>query len=307
MENIVHLLHRFIATQWLFKKGFPQGAFWACMVSLSSVFNDVIMCGVGKNIPVIEITFLRFFFSTLILLPFVFYVGFKTFKTNMKTMHLIRIILGAFALWLGCLAVNHIDLSQNTAITFTQPLFFLPLAYFFLKERVGYPRIFATVLGFLGLIYLLQPGTNTFSYYSCAPILAAFLFAILDVLTKKMVSTESTLLLLFSLSFGSMILVLPFAWGNLEPISLYDTVLLIVLGLSANLIQVFLFLAFKATDVSALGPFKYTELLFAILFGYIFFGQVPHYSIFIGSTIIIASTLYISYIETQKKTKTYLL
>lgn len=284
---------------WFFKKGYFQGVFWANMISISSVLNDAIMCGVSKTIPVVEVTFFRFFFSTLVLLPFLSFAKSKTLKTGRFKLHLVRIFLGAIALWLGCLSLSHISMSQNTTIMFVQPLFFLPLAYIFLNEHVGYSRIIATIFGFIGLVYLIQPGTDHFTVYTCIPILAAFIFAILDVITKKMVTTESTILLLFYFGMGSTILTLPFALYYFKQPSVTDYLLLFLLGVGANLIQVFLFLAFKATEASALGPFRYAELVFSLLIGYLFFHQIPVPHVFLGAAIIILSTLYISYIENK--------
>lgn len=294
-----NFLNRFYHSHWIFKKGYYQGVFWANMISISSVLNDAIMCGVSKTLPVSEITFFRFFFSAVVLIPFISVTGFKSLKTTKIKLHLVRIVLGAIALWLGCLSLSHISMSQNTTIMFIQPLFFLPLAYVFLNEQVGYTRIIATIFGFLGLVYLIQPGTDHFTIYSFIPILAAFIFAVLDVITKKMVSSESTILLLFYFGIGSTLLMLPFALYYFKQPSFTDYFLLFLLGIGANLIQVFLFLAFKATEASALGPFRYIELVFSLLIGYFFFHQIPNNHVFLGAAIIILSTLYLSYMENK--------
>jgi S-adenosylmethionine uptake transporter len=301
--TLQNTLNNFYHSSWFFKKGYFQGVFWANMISISSVLNDAIMCGVSQTIPVVEVTFFRFFFSTLVLLPFLSFTGIKNLKTTKLKLHIIRILLGATALWLGCLSLSHITMSQNTTIMFIQPLFFLPLAYIFLNEHVGYTRIIATIFGFLGLVYLIQPGTDHFSVYSFIPILAAFIFAVLDVITKKMVTTENTILLLFYFGVGSTILTLPFALYYFKQPSITDYLLLFLLGVGANLIQVFLFLAFKATEASALGPFRYVELIFSLLIGYCFFHQVPSQHMFFGAAIIILSTLYLSYMENKSSSE----
>lgn len=295
--NFINSIRQTSSNLWFFQPGYFQGVFWSNLMAVSSVLNDVIMCYVGKSIPVIEVSFFRFFFSTLVLLPFVVHQGKKKLLTNRVSMHVIRIVLGAIGLWLGCLAVNYIPLSQNTAITFVQPLFFLPMAALFLKEKIGYSRVFATILGFLGLIYLIQPGSSGFNAYSLIPIIATFIFAILDVMTKKMVATETTLTLLFYFGLGSSLLTFPFAMYSFMMPTFFDLFLLLCLGVGANLIQVFLFLAFKATDASALAPFRYVEFLFSLLFGFIFFSQVPSTHIFIGAGLIILSNFYVAYME----------
>ena len=122
---------------WFIRPGHLQGVFWILMTALSSVINDVFMCHLGTSLPVSEITFFRFFFSGLILTPFILKRGINLQTKNNK-LHLYRILLGAIALWLCCYSVTCISLSENTAILFTQPLFFLPLALIFLKEKIKY-------------------------------------------------------------------------------------------------------------------------------------------------------------------------
>lgn len=286
---------------WFVRRGYLQGVFWALMICMVSSTNDVLMRFLGERLHVVQIIFFRFLFSALTVLPLMLRHEKNLFKTDQPKTHALRAIVGALALGLCCLSVNIMPLAENTAVMFCEPLFFLPMAYFLLKEKVDKNRWIATCLGFVGLLLIIQPGMDSFRQEAFVPMAAAMLFAYLCVMAKRMISTEHTLTLLFYFGLGTTIfagLFLPFFW--ITP-TLNELMFLVFLGIGANLIQVCLFRAYAATDASALAPFRYTEFLFAGTFGFLFFGQIPELSIILGAGVIGLSAFYISYMETKKE------
>ncbi len=286
---------------WFVRKGYLQGAFWAIMICVTSSTNDVLMCSLGERLHFVQIIFFRFLFSMLTVLPLMLRHQDNLFKTDQPKTHALRAIVGAIALGLCCLSVNIMPLSENTAIMFFEPIFFLIMAHFLLKETVDRSRWMATILGFVGLMVILEPGTASFRVEAFVPMGAAALFAYLCIMAKRMISTEHTLTLLFYFGLGTTIfagIFLPFFW---QTPTLRELFFLALLGVGANLIQVCLFRAYSATDASALAPFRYTEFIVAATFGFIFFGQVPELTIIIGAAVIGASAFYISYMETKKE------
>lgn len=283
------------------KKGYLQGAFWAMMICFVSVGNDVLMRFLGERLHVAEIIFFRFLFSMVTVVPLMMSRGLTLFKTDHPHLHVFRAFLGVGAFAACCYAVNVMPLSENTTIMFSQPLFFLPLAVLFLKEKVDAPRWIATLFGFAGLVLIIQPGSETFNLITLVPMAAAFQFALLDILAKKMVVTENTYSMLFYFAFGTTIGALIPAIIFWQTPTLWEVGLLILLGIGANLIQVCLIRAFSATDASALMPFRYVELLFSALFGFLLFGEVPMTLILEGAAVIIAATFFLSYYESKKK------
>lgn len=288
---------------WFMEKGYLQGAFWATMLCLVSVFNDVLMRFLGERLHVSEIIFFRFLFSMVTVVPLMMSRGLTLFKTNHPYLHVFRAFLGVGAFLACCYAVNVMPLSENTTIMFSQPLFFLPLAVLLLKEKVDTPRWIATLFGFGGLVLIIQPGSETFNFIALVPMAAAFQFALLDILAKKMVVTENTYSMLFYFAFGTTIGALIPAIIFWQTPTLTEIGLLILLGIGANLIQVCVIRAFSATDASALMPFRYVELIFSALFGFMLFGEVPMPLILEGAAVIIAATFYLSYYEAKKKNK----
>ncbi|MCX7343646.1 MAG: DMT family transporter [Proteobacteria bacterium] len=286
---------------WFVRKGYLQGAFWAIMICVTSSTNDVLMCSLGERLHTVEIMFFRFLFSMLTVLPLMLRHQDNLFKTAQPKTHALRAVVGAVALGLTCLSVHIMPLAENTAIMFFEPIFFLIMAHFLLKEKVDASRWIATLFGFVGLLVILEPGTASFRVEAFVPMGAAVLFSYLCIMAKRMISTEHTLTLLFYFGLGTTIfagIFLPFFW---QTPTLRELFFLALLGVGANLIQVCLFRAYSATDASALAPFRYTEFIVAATFGFVFFGQVPELAIIIGAAVIGASAFYISYMETKKE------
>ena len=297
------LIARIPLLRWFFKRGYIQGVFWAMMICVVSVTNDILMRFLGAGMHPFEIVFFRFFFSMIVVLPFMLPKGLALFKTTRPFQHFFRALLGAGAIAACCFSVNLMPLSENTTIMFAEPLFVLPLAVLILREKVDSGRWMATLIGFVGLLIIVQPGTDAFQMVALFPITAAFLFALLNIQAKLMVSKEHTLTMLFYFGVGTTFaagLALPWVWSTPTTSELF---FLALLGIGANMIQVCLFRAFAATDASGLMPFRYTELLFSAAFGYLLFHELPKLWILTGGSLIIASNFYITYREMRKEKK----
>lgn len=288
---------------WFMQKGYAQGAFWATMICVVSVGNDILMRFLGSNLPVVEIIFFRFLFSAVTVLPIIFSNGFGVFATKRPGLHLLRALMGVGAIGACCYSVNVMPLSENTTIMFSLPLFFLPLAVIFLKETVDFPRWIATLIGFVGILIIMQPGADTFRLVALVPTTAAFLFAAMDIINKKMVSTESTYAILLYFAVGTALASAIPAFYFWQTPTLNELGLLVLLGIGANLIQVCIVRAFSATDASGLMPFRYVEFIFSAFFGFVLFSEIPTILTLAGAALIILGTGYISYCETQKEKK----
>lgn len=290
--------------KWFMSPGYKQGIFWVLMITVVSATGDVLMKTLGSRLHVTEISFFRFFFSLISVLPIMFMrSGYSLFKTEQLSMHIWRGVIGAVALGLCCLSVNIMPMSENTTIMFAQPLFFLPLAYFFLKEKVDSSRWLATLIGFAGILIIMQPGTDTFRVEAFVPMASAFCFAIISMLAKKMIKDEHSLTLLFYFGLVTTLVALPVMIPFWQTPLLSELPLLLMLGICANLIQICIFRAFSSTDASSLQPIFYTEIGISTVFGFLFFAQIPTIFVAIGAALIIGSTFAISVIETRKEKK----
>lgn len=289
---------------WFNQKGYLQGVFWMIMVCAISNMNDILVKHVGGRLSGAEVAFFRFTFSTLVLLPFMLAGGVKSFKTAHPSVHFVRALLLFMAIAPWCYGVAALPLTLATTLSFTTPLFVLPLALVFLKESVGWQRWAATLVGFAGILVSLNPGDAVFNPLALLLILSTVMFASLDVINKKLlIQDEGLLPMLFFSAVGTMVLGFIPAILDWQTPTLHELFFLLLLGGGANMILFCLLKAFSSTEVSALQPFRYVELILSAIFGFALFGEIPHMHLLLGAAIIVPATLYITYFETRKNWK----
>ena len=273
------------------------GVAWFVLSLVSSSINDVISKYAGVRLHSYEITFFRFIFSTLTLMPFIIYYGVSTLKTNLPTIHFLR----GFLLFLGIAGWTYgltlAPVMTATIVSFTVPIFVLVFGVFFLNENIIWQRWVVTFVAFFGLVITLAPNSDSFNPEVLIFVVAAISFAILDIINKKFVIKESTISMLFYSAIITALLALPFALQHWVEPNMKELVLLFILGASANLILFFLLKAFAMADVTALAPYRYFELVVSAIIAYIVFNEIPTEATIWGALIIIPSTLFIIYLE----------
>jgi S-adenosylmethionine uptake transporter len=287
------------------RPGYSRGVFWMIMVCAVSNLNDILIKFLGQRLPSIEVAFLRFVFSLLSLVPFVMVQGIAALRTGHPTYQILRSVLLFLGITAWCHGVCSVPLTVVTTLSFTVPLFVLPLAAMFLRERVTWQRWAATIVGFIGILVIANPSSSSglFSGLPVMTLIAATLaFAALDIINKKIVIQETMLAMLFYSALGTSIISLPIAAMVWVMPDLIELLLLALLGIGANLILFCILKAFAATEVSALAPFRYVELVFSAIFGLMFFGELPTIQVLMGASIIVPSTLYLVYYESRQKT-----
>lgn len=265
---------------------------------LVSTINDVISKFVGQRLDTLQILFLRFLFSLLSILPFVACRGVSSLKTTHPKFNIVRGVLGALSFYLYTYSLIKLPIIDVVTIIWTIPLFTLVLSTIFLKEPVVVTRWIATIIGFIGLAFITlydSKSTLSFKLIYAIPVLSSLLFASQDVMIKKMVDNDSKVTMLLYFSLVTTILSLPLALTVWISPTLFEISILFALGVCGNLIQLFLFKAFRATEVSALTPYRYVEFIFASFAGFVFFGEIPGINILVGACILIPSTLYLAY------------
>ena len=290
---------------WMNAKGYMQGVFWAVMVCLISSFNDVCIRLTGSRLESLQVSFFRFLFSTLTLLPIMLSTNRAAFKTQHLEFHALRALLGYCAIACWCTGVALVPLSIASIMAQTVPFFVLPMAALLLREKIGWQRTVATLSGFLGIALTLQPTDSSQALFSLSHlnsgalwlVAAAIMFAASDILNKKMVTRESDLTMLFYFALGTTLIGIAPAYFVWKPPTLSELFYLFSLGAGANLILYCLLKAFAATEISALQPYRYVELIFAGLFGWLLFNEIPTIMTLMGAMIIIPSTLAIAYYE----------
>jgi S-adenosylmethionine uptake transporter len=246
----------------------------------------------------------------------------ENFRSRYLGANCLRGLILFVGMFIWCYGLDVSQLNIACLINFTTPLFTLLLAAFILKEKIGRPRIIATIIGFLGVAVVLNPRTAPFPIATAALFLiSAAFFAVLDVLNKILVTRETTLASLFYTGFFTMLFSaaavviahcwgregVPFAFGEfisgVFSVEISHILLLILLGIGANLLMFCILKSFSHVDISATAPFRYVELILASTFGYLFFGEKVSINAVLGAIIIIPSVIYLARYEAKTRSR----
>ena len=140
----------------------------------------------GEKLGSVQIVFLRGVLQSLIVLPFIIKTGFGVMKTTQYKNYAFRLLFGTANILLTFYSFTHMNLATATSIVFTRPLFTIPLAAVMLKEKVGWKRGIATIIGFIGVIIVLDPGPMGLSFPEIVALNASFLLALTYIYIQKL-------------------------------------------------------------------------------------------------------------------------
>ncbi len=248
----------------------------------------------SENYPVGEVLFFRGLFGMItifFLIPREKYFNF--YKTNRPMLHFKRCIAGLIAIVAIFIALRNLPLATVVSISFAAPIFTTILSIFFLSEKVGLYRWLAVIVGFIGILIISQPGFTSFNIYYIYPIIFCLGLSYVAIAIKKLSSTEPVWLIGFYFSFSIMIIsFFTFHQGWIIP-NLLDLFLLSMVGILGGLANLWLTQSYKYSDVSLVTPIKYLALVFAILFGYIFWEEIPTIKTLMGAFLVIMSSVII--------------
>jgi S-adenosylmethionine uptake transporter len=264
--------------------------YWFVFGMFINVGNDIISKYIKLHF--FEITFFRFLFASIVLIPVIFYKDRKILFSNIS-IHLTRGIILFLATTSWTYGLSGIHLTAATAISSSIPLIILVLSVIFLQERIVWQRWLAVLLGFAGIIITLNPGSDEFDTKIVILLFSAVLFAILDTINKKIVCKKSILImLLYSSVVVTALSFIPMVVYWIPPCFL-ELFLLMILGINSNLILFCILKAFLLVDISALATYRYLELLISYIASYLIFDQLPQNSILYGGIIIVSSIIFI--------------
>ncbi len=213
--------------------------------------------------------------------------------TRNRSLQMVRSALLVGTISFLFLGLAYMPLADAFAITFMAPLFITVLASPILGERVGVHRVGAVIVGLIGVIVIMQPGTGVFHWAAMLILVSALCFALFQITTRRLVGAAPTMVTLYYTGIGGLLwtsLMVGFFWS---PIGLREMAVFIALGSLGIAAHVCVIKAFDAAQVSLLAPFNYAKLLWGIVLGYALFGDVPTLTVLAGSAIIVASGLYI--------------
>lgn len=254
-------------------KTYSIGIGWFLLSLVSSSANDVMSKYLGTRLHSFEVAFFRFFFSSIVLLPFVVYYGKNTLKTSRPFVHILRGLLLFFGMTSWTYGLSIAPVTTATVISFSIPLFTLILAVFFLNENIIWQRWVVTIVGFVGLVITLKPHAEDFNPEMLYFVLAAISFAMLDIINKKFVVKESMISMLFYSAIVTAVVSIPAAANYWLTPTLFELALLFILGSSGSLILFLLLKAFSMVDATATAPYRYLELVISAIAAYFIFNE----------------------------------
>ena len=276
--------------------------FAVILISLSTLFEIMmftVLRIVQSDINVYTTSFFRFFFSLIILIPYIFYTKFYFIKTNNIKKHLVRSSLNLPAMYLTFGALTMIPLEKINAIHFLNPLFVSIFAVIFFKEKIYIYRVVSLVLGFVGIIVVIRPGLIPLEIGSFMVLGSTILWALCIIITKDITKEESAInILIFQCIFMSLFTFI-IAYFNWELPSSDQLMLLFLSALFGNVFHLMINHSFKIADLTLTAPFRYSVLIWGSLFGFLFFDEIPDFFTWIGGTIIFLSILILTYYESK--------
>ena len=264
-------------------------AFMAAMIKL----------GYARGVSTPELAFYRFAFGLPPLLVWMaFSQGFGAWRTARPLAHFWRAAIGLSTMIAAFSALRYLPLAESTTIGFAAPLFAVMLSALVLKEPVGRHRWSAVIIGFLGVFIVMRPGGEEIPLIGLIlATLAAFGVGVVTITIRQIGKTEGTQTTVLWFTLLSMLVVgaaMPFYAERLDA---ETWGIMLALGLFGGLAQILLTASLRYAPVSVVVPFDYTQLLWAVLLGWYFFGNQPPATTWAGAAVIIASGLYTLYRE----------
>ena len=253
--------------------------------------------------PVGQVLFLRFFIGFI---PIFFIIPkdkiFSFYKTSRPGLHTFRAISGALAIIALFLGLRELPLADVVSLTFGGPIFVTIASIFFLSEKVGIKRWSAVFIGFLGMLLIVQPAFIDVNYYYITPIVFCIFFACVAISVRSLSKTEANYTIAFYFTLLCTLLGLGtiFFTDWIMP-TFIDFVLFFVLGLCGSVANLLLTQSYRLAEASLVTPIKYLSLVFAIIFGYFIWSEVPKILTLLGASLVIASSLIIFMRENKLK------
>lgn len=268
---------------------------WSLSISLSLAINKIL----GQSLNTVMIVFSRIGFGLILFAPFLLRAKASDFKTQKFPLHISRVLFTCGSMLCTYYAYSKLEISFATSLGFTAPLITTVFSIFFLGESVRWDKWIVILMGFSGVIIIAHPTNFPFSWAVVVALCANLFASSAIILLKKLTRTESVLTIMIYLNVLSFLFIGSFASTVFEMPSTKELMLLMCLGGFASVSQFCYAQALKNGNPSVVAPFEYSRLVFAIPIGYLLFSELPTKQTLVGSVVIIASNLLLTYREAR--------
>ncbi|MDO9091160.1 MAG: DMT family transporter [Rubrivivax sp.] len=255
-----------------------------------------------QTLPVVEVVWLRFVTHVLLMVLLLAPAhGRALVRMHSPRLHLLRAAMLASMTGLNFWALQYLQLAETGAIQFSVPMLIALLSAWWLHEKLDLRRWVAIVGGFAGVLLVIRPGSQAFHPAILLCVGNALLYAAFNLLTRRMVATESPQAMQLLSAVGAALVLAPPALLHWQapPDTLHWGVIALC-GLMGGVGHLAVALAHRYASAAVLGPFLYQQILYMALWGWLVFSQVPDAYVVAGALVVVASGLYLLWLEMRK-------
>ena len=303
MEDQSVAASRTIRSRFAALPGNARGAIWIVFGTLFFTIMMTLIKMVGERLPVSEILFVRQVVMLLVVLPTILGSFPDSIKTSRPWHHAARVGFALIAMFASFTAVVHLPLADATAIGFAKSFFVTIFAILFLREVVGYRRWTATIVGFIGVLIMLQPSASGINFYGLLAVVGAASAGLVMILIRYLSRFDRPITILTYQSVCVGILVAPLAIYEWIWPSLLEWAFLVAIGVVSVAGQTCNIRAFAAGEATAIASLDYVRLIWATLIGFAVFAELPSLTTLGGAAIVLAASLYTVHREAQRGQK----
>ncbi|KXZ62095.1 DMT family transporter [Acinetobacter venetianus] len=274
-----------------------------CLTISALLFSVMGICirYASQSVDNYTIVFFRNLVGLVLFLPFIFKQGINFVKTEKLWMHTWRSLIGLAAMYGFFYAIAHLKLSNAMVFTYSSPIFIPLIAWLFLKEKITTAMLCAAGLGFIGVFCVAKPDQGLLNWISMIGIASSLFASMAFVTVRALTQTEPPERIVFYFCLiGSLISVIPMFWVW-RPYHLHELFFLIAAGVLANVSQIFMSHAYRLAPAGQIAPVNYMAIIFAGIWGFLLWNEIPDLYSIIGFCIILLAILLCSPLTQRDK------
>jgi drug/metabolite transporter (DMT)-like permease len=263
------------------------------------ILNDSCIKTIGTSLPLGEIISIRGILSVLVIAAICVQQGVFGSVPSLFTGNVMaRSLLDVAGTFMFLTALVHMPIANLTAILQSVPLAVVLVSVIFLKEKVGLRRTAAILTGFVGVLLIVKPSPSTFTIYELLALGIVFILAFRDLITKRIPAHIPTFIIALAnacfVALGGIVFGLYQGFQNVE---LWQFGLLCAAAILLAVGYMFMVATLRLGDLSATAPFRYSNVLFAIILGMVVFSEYPDAVSYVGMALVIAAGIYAAHRE----------
>lgn len=268
---------------------------YMCWAMVLFVANDALVKSVSATLPLGQMVFLRGLMASALVLLLVLHLGLaKRWQEMLQPKVMLRTAIEGAGSMMYLSALTQLPLANATAINLASPLVITLLCVFMLKQRLSVARWAAVAFGFVGVLLVIQPKPSGFNAFAWLCLLGTFFHAARDLVTRNIPSYVPSMLI--TLASAMVVTLLAGLWSTIEGWRAVGLVQWASLAAAAAFLvggYYYIVNAMRAGDMTLVAPFRYIGLLFALLLGYLIWGEVPNLLAWSGIALLVGSGLHL--------------